>query len=71
MNQYVRKEQNPPGLRLASLDEPSCSECVHAVAGMADARSGAMTCRVGRHDVPVRQDFVCDLHESANSADQV
>jgi hypothetical protein len=70
MNQYVRKELNPPGLRLSRPGEPSCADCQHAVSGMADAHSGAMTCRAGHRDVPVRQDFLCNLYEPADGEDQ-
>lgn len=66
MNQYVRKDLNPPGLRLSEPGGPSCMKCLCASAGMADTHSGAMMCRAGLQDVPVRQDFLCDLYVSAD-----
>lgn len=70
MDQYVRRELNPAGLRLATLGGPSCADCMYSVSGMADSYSGAMTCRVGRVDVPVRQDFVCQLHVPTDAIDE-
>ncbi len=66
MDQYVRKEMNPPGLRLSGPGQPSCEGCLCASAGMADAYSDAMVCRAELREIPVRQDFLCDLYVPAD-----